>query len=244
MLRGLVRSRKHWGPFYDRVQAAFPDREIITLDIPGNGELNKEESFTEMRRNVEYLRDALKAKVGNRKGDLLAISLGGMISFEWMKRYPNDFEHAILVNTSLKGVCPLHYRMKISSFLKLVKTRLTSSIAKRENAILKIISNDTKKHPVVLEKNIQLAYDHPVSSKNAARQIWSAITYKPDLEMVPQPKTLILGSHADQLVSGYCSEKIAAHWKLECKMHNNAGHELQLDDPDWVLTHMKHWYAT
>lgn len=37
LLRGLTRESAHWGEFIPKLQAAFPDVQIHTLDLPGTG---------------------------------------------------------------------------------------------------------------------------------------------------------------------------------------------------------------
>jgi hypothetical protein len=37
------------------------------------------------------------------------------------------------------------------------------------------------------------------------------------------------------LVSPECSKKLAKHWGLPVLWHDRAGHDLPLDDPDWLV---------
>jgi hypothetical protein len=36
-------------------------------------------------------------------------------------------------------------------------------------------------------------------------------------------------------VSPACSQTLANKWQVPCLVHNQAGHDLPLDDGDWVL---------
>ena len=48
---------------------------------------------------------------------------------------------------------------------------------------------------------------------------------------------------ADALVNPACSRQLAQRWGSHWQEHPNAGHDLPLDAPDWVLAHMLAWVA-
>ena len=54
---------------------------------------------------------------------------------------------------------------------------------------------------------------------------------------------LLLASLGDRLVSPRCSERIARAWNAPLRMRPDAGHDLPLDDPDWVLGQLLDWHA-
>jgi hypothetical protein len=39
----------------------------------------------------------------------------------------------------------------------------------------------------------------------------------------------------DQMVNPECSQQLAEHWNLPLYTHPSAGHDVFIDDPQWVL---------
>ena len=80
------------------LQQRFPEAQIITPDIPGNGRFNHLISPD----SIAGMTDALRAQVVSRRNlRLIAISMGGMIAIDWMTRYPDEIKSAVLI-THLK----------------------------------------------------------------------------------------------------------------------------------------------
>ena len=59
LLRGLTREQGHWGQFPDQVRAALPGNTVLSIDLPGNGQLNDVQSPT----RVEAMADAARAEL-------------------------------------------------------------------------------------------------------------------------------------------------------------------------------------
>jgi len=60
-----------------------------------------------------------------------------------------------------------------------------------------------------------------------------------DFKKIPDQKKLILTSKADRLVSYKCSEQISKLWNCPVHYHQEAGHDLPLDDAAWVIERIK-----
>src|SRR5690606_41149258 len=89
LLRGLIREKGHWGHFLRELKNICPNAIITPIDIPGAGEYYTTPSPLSIKGMVEHMRrDYLKARTENESSHLIAISLRGMISVEWMTNYP------------------------------------------------------------------------------------------------------------------------------------------------------------
>jgi pimeloyl-[acyl-carrier protein] methyl ester esterase len=67
----------------------------------------------------------------------------------------------------------------------------------------------------------------------AARQLAAASRYlAPEKLIIP---TLILASENDKMVSVKCSCRLAKRLKAEIHIHPNAGHDIAVDDPEWLV---------
>ena len=82
----------------------------------------------------------------------------------------------------------------------------------------------------------------PVSARNAVRQLVAAARYCAPAA-APVDRVLLLGSQEDRLVSSQCSQAIAQAWGLPLQLHPWAGHDLPLDDPQWVIDAVLQWLS-
>jgi len=52
-----------------------------------------------------------------------------------------------------------------------------------------------------------------------------------------------LNGARDRLVDARCSERLAQAWQVELHTHPDAGHDLPLDDGEWVARQVAQWTA-
>lgn len=238
LLRGLIREKGHWGAFLDELKRSYPEALITTIDIPGAGEYFQTDSPLTIHGMVEMMRkDYLNKKTENEEPYLIAISLGGMISLEWLRHHPNDFTKAIFINTSFGGISPVFDRLLPSALGYLVKVPFLKGRAK-EAHILKLVSNNKDVFDSTLDLWDLVAQKRPVSIKNTLRQLTAAARFSAR-DFVPKLPVLILACPEDRMVSVRCSREIAKRWNLPIKEHPTAGHDLTADDPQWVCEEIK-----
>lgn len=241
-LRGLIRQHRHWEDFPNQFQKAFPDVRIILLDLPGNGDLWEHESPSSIADMVESVREQLERQQVRGAVHVLALSLGAMVAIEWMERYPCDIERAVLMNTSLRGMSSFTERLRSENYPDIFKSLISNSKVEREKLILDISSNLYKDKEALAQKWVGYADAHPTSRMNALRQLFAAGTYKAPPAR-PHEHVLILQSLADHLVNPVCSTRIADKWRWPMVSHPSAGHDLTLDDGDWVIAQIRQWLA-
>ena len=245
LLRGLVREQRHWGDFPAALQKNFPDDEIVLYDIPGNGRRCKEKSKTTIIEMVDDLRSHLSQHSVNKPVHIIALSLGGMVAVEWMTRYPEECAAAILISSSLRGLNPFYQRLLPSSYPVVFKSLLIpGGLEKNESANLKLISNivsaDKAKSEETVKRWAGYARQCPVAGINGLRQLLAAIRFRVPPER-PLAAILVLNSQADKLVSPLCSHALSKHWNLPIETHDSAGHDIPLDDADWVCEKISQW---
>lgn len=241
-LRGLIRQHRHWEDFPARFQAAFPEASVILLDLPGNGDLYDHESPTSVADLVASAREQLVRRNVQGPVHLLALSLGAMVAIEWMERHPCDIERAVLMNTSLRGLSSFTERLRPENYLDILKSLVFNSRVEREKLILDISTNLYPHKAELAEKWVGYAKDQPTSRMNGLRQLIAAGTYSAPAAR-PHEHVLILQSLADHLVNPVCSTRIAERWRWPLVSHPTAGHDLTLDDGDWVIAQIKLWLA-
>ncbi len=261
-LRGLVRESAHWDDFPDIFRAAIPGARVHLIDLPGNGQHWRQPSPLSLRETMEAVRGealvSMQAQCGSGMAlscptnsmqvqghglqpfYLSAISLGGMVAVEWANRHSAELAGAVLINTSLRGLSPLHQRLSLGVWPLIARIVAAGDVAKRERLILELTSSWQDPSPRLIESRVAIHQRHPVQLKNVFRQLWAAARYLPPLEKPPIP-LLLINSKGDCMVDPACTQAIASRWNIEPKIHPWAGHDLPLDDPEWVIAAVLDW---
>ena len=240
-LRGLTRETAHWGSFPADFGQAVPAAHVISLDLPGNGQLHEIKSLMSVGSVVDFCRHELASRGLKPPYCLLAMSLGAMVATEWSYRFPQEISGCVLINTSFQTISPFYRRLRPGNYLALLRIALVSRPpGDIEAVLLKLTSTRVAGRESTLAAWADTRLRRPVSAGNALRQLMSAVRYqaRPEAPGVP---LLILCSRLDRLVHVECSLAIASHWKCPLAVHDSAGHDLPLDDPDWVIEQIRHW---
>lgn len=236
LLRGLWREARHWGEFPGHVQQRFPGALISTPDIPGNGLRNHETSPDTIAGMTGALRQQVDLSQPIR---LIALSMGGMIAIDWMRRYPAEIEAAVLINTSARPLSPFYHRLRWTSY-PYVLPMILHSAAQREADILRLTSNRHPHDGKLLQNWQQWQRQNPVSPVSARNQLLAAMQFS--ITAKPQQPLLVITSRADRLVDYRCSRKLAQTWNADYVEHESAGHDLPLDEPEWLAQRIKQWF--
>jgi pimeloyl-ACP methyl ester carboxylesterase len=241
LLRGLARESTHWGDFIPLLQATFPDANVTTLDLPGTGRFHKVVSPCTIKAITDSVRrHALDKGCLQQPVTILAISLGAMVAWEWMRNYPDDICGAGLINTSFADLNPFYHRLRWQSYGKFAALVMKRNVRNRETAILQWVSNRRDQDERISHAWEKIQNQRPISLKNSFRQIMAAASYRPG-DIKPGQPILLINGKGDRLVAPICSEVIHKKWNLEIRCHPWGGHDLTLDDGAWVALQLKDW---
>lgn len=241
-LRGLVREAAHWGELPREFERRNPGTKVHCLDLPGNGALFKTASPISIAANADFLTSAVDKILSSQRAEgfalnrprVLSISLGSMVAIDWVSRHPENFSGLVLINTSVRGVNPMFSRFRPANLPQLIKIALEPQIQLREKRILELTSNRPEIFEAVSKTWAAIQEKRPVSVSNAARQFIAAGTFAPK-KTIRMPELLILQSRADRLLDPTCAEALHQMWGGELRYHPTAGHDLPLDDGNWML---------
>jgi pimeloyl-ACP methyl ester carboxylesterase len=235
LLRGLARGTAHWGSF----QAALAARTgvpVLALDLPGNGARWREVTPASVAALAQDLHARLPPGGPVR---LVAMSLGAMVALEACRRWPASFAGCAVLNTSAAAASPPWERLQPRQWPVLARCLWPGTrIARREQLVLAMTSR--RPPPGTAQRWTALAAAEPVAAPNVLRQLWAAARWRAPREAPPVP-LLLLASRGDALVAPACSQRLARQWRLPLHLHPWAGHDLPLDDPDWVLARLQDW---
>lgn len=239
LLRGLTREQAHWGEFAERLRQAFPGHHFHTVDLPGTGVHYRDPSPA----SIAGIRELVCRQVSHipRPYGLLALSMGGMVALDWAQHAPDgEIQELVLINTS-SGFSPPWQRMRPAGWPRILRLLLRRELFDRERDILRLTCN----RPVALatvKHWYRIQRQRPVSPANALQQLRAAATYKP-LDRRPLPDALVLASRGDRIVHWQCSATLARRWQWTLQVHPDAGHDLPLDDPAWLVRQLGNWLA-
>ncbi len=237
LLRGLVRERRHWGDFPERLAAAGGD--VLTLDLPGVGTERGRPSPTSIAAIVADLRARWLAERG-AGGDpwrLFAPSLGGMIALAWAEAHPDDFAGVAVCNTSARDLAGVLDRFSPAA-IRTVARALAAGGEAREAHILGLVSN-TPHGRAHAPRFASFAAEAPVGTDVLARQLWAASRATAPRALATP--LLVLCSDGDRLCHPRASRALAERLGAPLAAHPEAGHDLPLDDPDWVVARLVEW---
>ncbi|MDY6799163.1 MAG: alpha/beta hydrolase [Pseudomonadota bacterium] len=239
LLRGLTREHAHWGDFPERLRQAFPGDRFHTVDLPGTGVHYREDSPD----RVPAIRAAVRRQVAHIAGpyNLLALSMGGMVALDWAQNAERgEIQQLVMINTSSRFSPPWR-RMRPAVWPRILRLMARRELFDREKEILAMTSN----RPVTLELAKQwyrIQRQRPVSLANARRQLTAAVRYRPS-PVRPLPDALLLTSRGDRIVHWTCSQDLERRWQWTLRVHPWAGHDLPLDDADWIIREIRGWLS-
>ena len=231
-LRGLARETGHWQTFIDQCHNRL-GWQCHSLDLPGFGTQHpvlSPLSISEIRQNVQ----SRLTLPDDEPIGIIALSLGGMVALDWLANEPQRVHQAILINSSSAN-CPIWQRIQARTLPLLLAGLLSPNIKTQERSALRMVSNRHAETPSVLALHTQLRKRHPANKCNVMRQLWAASRFCTPATLAPHQGLTILASRGDRMVSWRCSESLAKHFDCPLKLHPCAGHDLPLDDPNWLL---------
>ncbi|WP_246033142.1 alpha/beta fold hydrolase [Shewanella canadensis] len=227
LIRGLFREQRHWGEFPALLSKAFSDSDVICVDIPGSGRRNMELSPVSIESMVDKIREDLDARA---PVNIIAISMGGMIGLRWAAMYPDEINSVICINTSAKNYSGFHHRLSPENYFKIIKA-VFSNVERREKAIYSLVSN-RRENTKVIDDWVSYAEENPISKINFFRQLLAAFRF--DITRPVSCRLLFISSLNDNLVSHNATKAIAERWHEPLLVNTVAGHDIPLDDPQWL----------
>ncbi len=237
LLRGLTREQSHWGEFPQLLADAFPEQQFHLVDLPGTG-VHFNDPCPE---SIAAIREKVRHGVEHIPGpySLLGLSMGGMVALDWAQHVPEgEIQNLVLINTSGGFSLPWR-RMRPGAWPRIARLLSRRELFDREADILRLTCN----RPVNLETTkrwYSIQRQRPVSFSNAWAQMKAAATFKPQPHR-PLPDALLLASRGDRIVHWKCSQALEQRWQWTLKVHPSAGHDLPLDDPQWIIRQLESW---
>jgi pimeloyl-ACP methyl ester carboxylesterase len=235
-LRGLAREQRHYGSFPEIFERRIGERPFL-MDLAGFGTQAHRESPTTIQAITDDLRARfLEERPSDGPWSIFAISLGGMVALDWAARFPGEFRRVVVANTSAGDLSKPWERFSTRLWPRLPGLVAGGSIG-RERAILDITCNNPAVDKEALAQKWAAFFDERRPARASfVRQLVAATRSRlaDRIELPGSERVHVLTSRADRLVSWRCSERVAQRLGARLDVHDEAGHDLSLDAPEWI----------
>jgi pimeloyl-ACP methyl ester carboxylesterase len=236
LLRGLTRERRHWSRFPEVFESVAGAR-TATVDLPGVGiEAGRPSPFS-IEEIVDHVRD--RWPKDGEAWSLLGISLGGMVAADWVHRFPADFSRVVMINSSAGDLSSPNRRLRFENLPALLRSVASRDPVERELGILGLTTATHGRNRILAEEWAGYLTDARPRRRVALAQLVAALRFRAPPRL-PIP-ALILTSDGDRFTDPSCSRRLAEHFGAELRVHPHAGHDLPLDDPEWVARQVHAW---
>ena len=202
--------------------------------MPGFGDESSAKTPFTVQENTDFLHERfLEKRKSQTNWGVIGLSLGGMIALDWAYRYSKDFTALVIINSSARDLSPTYQRYSPYAMYTAILTTFLKTPNDFVRQQLKMISNLKINDKAVLDDLIKIAQDSKVTKEKLFRQTFAASRFVcPDKISI---STLVLTSMKDAMVDVRCSKALAEKLNAQIKFHPTAGHDLTLDDPQWVI---------
>lgn len=232
-LRGLTREKNHWGTFRSDFEKQLQVK-VHCVDFPGVGDFFQMQSPSTIEDISDHV--VMQSSHIQEQSWILAHSMGCLVALEWMKREPHRFFGAVFINTSIRGISSPFRRLKPAGIMNFARIGISKNSRKKEELKFSLSSNNETIKEQTIQQWMDIQHQRPVTLATTFNQIKAAALYKASKPRYP---VLFLNSLGDKLVSPTCSNDIAKKWDMPIRTHPWSGHEIMLDDPQWLIDQIK-----
>ncbi len=233
LIRGLARESIHWGEFANLLKKEKFVNALHFLDLPGAGKFNQLTSPLTIQENAQFLLTQINSSQDIPKV-IVSISLGAMVAIEMALTEPQKFKKIYVINSSFSNLSPIYHRLQLKGFKQILRVAGSKNLVRRETEILKMVSRSPNQWPGLMEGFTEAAQKRPFHPINLIRQLFAAARYRIPNE-APFCPIVVMNSLGDEMVHPSCSDQLAKHWGLKQMTHPWAGHDISIDDPEWII---------
>lgn len=245
LLGPIARECATWGDAPQRLlqqlRGVQPGVDLFQLDLPGTGRLCRERSPARVEDLLQGLRARVRAAGLQGPCGLMASSWAGCVATEWARRYPEELGALVLISPAMRPFTQV-LRSVPAGLWPQALTKLLGRRAfwRRDVALWNGQTLLRRPTPDLLSHWRELRRAHPVRARNGWRQLLAVWRYETSKRR-PHPHVLLLAGKGDAWIDWRVSAAISRAWGAAVRVHPEAGHDLLLDDPQWVARSVADW---
>lgn len=228
LLRGLMRDKRHWNGFDQRLRQR--GCTVFTPDLPGNGLLNHQKSPLSIAKYAQAVWQQLDETLKGQPFYLLGLSMGGMLAMEMAQQRPWQVTHVFVLNSSAANLSPWYHRFNLFNvFAAFVKRCRGHQLHPIESTIVRLTSYRHRRDTTLIARWSEYRKQTSPAFFNACRQLYAAFRYRCPASLAI-PVSILCGDR-DALVTLQSSKALAAHFKVELIVLAYCGHDITIDAP-------------
>ncbi len=228
----------------EQLRRVQPAARLVEFDLPGTGPQWRERSASQVGELLEQLRArALRTGLEAQEGPfgLIASSWAGCLATEWARRYPTEVGALVLISPAMRPFTRVLRSVPPSLWSTALALALgRRSPLERERRLWHSHTQMRELSPGLLQRWRELRRAHPTRARTGIAQVLAVWRYESSRRR-PHQQVLLLAGKGDAWMDWRVSAAISRAWGAALRLHPQAGHDLLLDDPQWVARSLAEW---
>lgn len=224
------------------IEAVQPGGSLWPLDLPGTGRLWRQASPSRISGVVEELRRRVAQDGHTGPFGLIASSWASCVATEWARQYADEIGAVVLISPAMRPFTPVLRSLDFKQWVVALGQVLgRRSPFEPDTRLLRSHTNGLRPATADLVAHWRaLRRKHPLKARNGWRQLLAVWRYQSSKRRA-HPSVLLLAGKADVWMDWRVSAAISRAWGSALRLHPEGGHDLLLDDPQWVARSMAKW---
>jgi len=241
----MGRESAQWGEaprlLLQQLQVVQPGARLYQLDLPGTGRLWAQRSPRDIASMLAGLRSRVQAAGLQGPIALIANSWVSCVATEWARQHGNELGALVLISPCLRPFTPVLRSVRFELWgaaLALLLGR--RSPLERDRRFWRSHVQLHEPEQALLAQWQALRKAHPMRARTGLAQLLAVWRYQSSRRR-PHQQILLLAGKGDVWIDWRVASAISRAWGAALRLHPEAGHDLLLDDPQWVARSIAEW---
>ena len=245
LLGPITRECAHWGDapqvLLQHLQVVQPHARLYQLDLPGTGRHWAKRSPSDIASLLAQLRERVQAAGLRGPIGLIANSWVSCVATEWARQHGAELGAVVLISPSLRPFTPVLRSVRIELWGTALAMLLgRRSPLERDRRFWRSHVQLREAGDTLFEQWRALRRAHPMRARDGLAQLLAVWRYESSRRR-PHQQVLLLAGKGDVWIDWRVASAISRAWGAALRLHPEAGHDLLLDDAQWVARSLAEW---